>query len=529
MTFSNILNAKMDDAKAPSETTQAHTPEQAAFIEAVTNGNANILLDAVAGSGKTTTMIAAAHELVKKNPGSVLACAFNKSTADELKLRMPMGITCATMHSIGMKTFGTLQRKVKVDAGKMNNIYKELLSDDREEDKWGNLSQCVNLAKSIGFNPNIDPNQGEAEIKRYMECLEGYDVPYKRVTQMDFMQLIVRALQISISQALTQGIIDFDDMLYMPVLYKDDCRWEQYDVILIDEVQDLSSIQHTMLKQIIKPTGRLIAVGDPKQAIYGFRGALADSIPVLVKEFNMTQMPLTYNFRCGTRIITEAQEFVQHIRAWPGAKEGAVENLKLDWDVTQLPKDAVILCRSVAPLVNLFFKAAKQGIATKFIGKDLAKAFYPVIKKLDRFQKFSLLEKLDAWADRETAKYDPEKEPQKIGKVNDIHAVLSIIVAESGLTTTSALKLKVDDMFRPKIGTMLSLCTIHKAKGLEWPEVYWLNREQLPLHFIVELAETNPDNFGWMLEQEYNCMYIASTRAKNKLTYISLARPKRNR
>jgi superfamily I DNA/RNA helicase len=76
-------------------------------------------------------------------------------------------------------------------------------------------------------------------------------------------------LAINIEQAF-RGIIDFDDQIYMPTLFGG--SWPQFPLVMIDEAQDLSPINHAMLSKLVKH--RLIAVGDPYQSIYGFRGRM---------------------------------------------------------------------------------------------------------------------------------------------------------------------------------------------------------------------------------------------------------------
>jgi superfamily I DNA/RNA helicase len=57
------------------------------------------------------------------------------------------------------------------------------------------------------------------------------------------------------------------------------------------------------------PYGRLIAVGDPSQAIYGFRGADATAMTDMQREFNMTVLPLSVSYRCSQSVVKEAQKY----------------------------------------------------------------------------------------------------------------------------------------------------------------------------------------------------------------------------
>ena len=72
------------------------------------------------------------------------------------------------------------------------------------------------------------------------------------------------------SRAMTQ-VVDYDDMLWVP--YVDKLPVPQFDYVFLDETQDMNAAQLYLVLEAVKAGGRVIAVGDPRQAIYGFRGA----------------------------------------------------------------------------------------------------------------------------------------------------------------------------------------------------------------------------------------------------------------
>jgi len=80
-----------------------------------------------------------------------------------------------------------------------------------------------------------------------------------------------RSLIQASNESAKLGMLDFDDQLYLPLLWK--LRLFQNDFVFIDEAQDTNPVRRALAKLALRPGGRLIAVGDPRQAIYGFTGA----------------------------------------------------------------------------------------------------------------------------------------------------------------------------------------------------------------------------------------------------------------
>ena len=123
-------------------------------------------------------------------------------------------------------------------------------------------------------------------------------------------------------------IIDYDDMVYLPL--QRDLRMLQNDWVLIDEAQDTNPTRRALAKNMLKPGGRLVAVGDPHQAIFGFTGADNDSLNIIEQEFQCARMPLTVTYRCPKAVVQHARNWVSHITAHDSAPEG--ELLRMDYD-----------------------------------------------------------------------------------------------------------------------------------------------------------------------------------------------------
>ena len=119
--------------------------------------------------------------------------------------------------------------------------------------------------------------------------------------------IVNKILLRSIETAFEAHTIDYNDQLYIPAVFGG--SFDTYDVVIVDEAQDLSPVQLEMISQIIKPrfaTHRgawFIAVGDPHQAIYAFRGADAQAVETTKTRFKCEEITLTTCFRCDSSIV----------------------------------------------------------------------------------------------------------------------------------------------------------------------------------------------------------------------------------
>jgi DNA helicase-2/ATP-dependent DNA helicase PcrA len=112
----------------------------------------------------------------------------------------------------------------------------------------------------------------------------------------------------------------------MPTLFGG--TFPRFPLVMVDEAQDLSPLNHAMLRKLV--TARLIAVGDPYQSIYAFRGAMTSSMARLREEFNMHEMTLSVSFRCPRQVVRRAWFRVPFMKWFEQAEEGHVEALS-EW------------------------------------------------------------------------------------------------------------------------------------------------------------------------------------------------------
>lgn len=480
------------------------TSEQAAIIEFACAKRDNLLINALAGAAKTSTL----EFLAKYMPHEPMLCiAFNKRIADEMGKRLPSHVKCATINSVGHNVWrSAIAHKIVLDKDKIYAIVKGIAEGSgfsyREKgdfyEAFSDIRRIIGRARRAGYIPKgtfehvkriINPEDFWEEIETEDEDI-GWVRPY-----------VDQALTTSIQQAY-KGLIDFDDQIYMPTLFGG--TFPSFPVVMVDEAQDLSALNHAMLRKLAR--ARLIAVGDPWQSIYGFRGAVASGMERLKADFQMTEMTLSVSFRCPIKIVENARFRAPHMQWAPGAAEGSITTLEA-WDAKCIADGAAIICRNNAPLFSLAFKLLRNGRGVKLVGFDIGPALVKTLKKLGPLT-LSQQETLDAIDFWESEKILKAKE-KGIGLIRDKAECLRVF-ASFGNTLGDAAAY-AEHIFAAS-GT-IQLLSGHKAKGLEWEVVYHLDPHRIPSPY----CSSHEDH-----EQEHNIKYVIETRAKRDLYFVTM-------
>lgn len=488
------------------------TSEQEAILLAARTSKDSLLINALAGAAKTSTLVLAAAKLPLV---PTFVGAFNKRIADELQKRMPSHIDVRTMNAVGHRVWGAkLGKRLTVETDKgyliLTSLVEKLPVAERKEvgEMFASLLRGVRAAKSLGYIP---PKMKALSSEQLLSREEFIDAV---ANQLDvnpddyFMDLLDKALSISITQAF-DGRIDFDDQIYMSTLFGG--QYPKYDIVMVDEAQDLSALNHLSLSKMVGK--RLIAVGDPNQAIYGFRGAHTSSMSVLREQFNMTEMNLSVSFRCPRAVVRRQWERVPNMQ-WPEwAAEGIVE-AKAEWSAADIPDGAAIICRNNAPLFSCALRLIRAGRGVKIVGADIGKSLIKTLEGVGgnvNLDKEPLLTAIQAWEDGETIK---AHKARRAG-ITDKAACLRVF-AEAGTNKTEAIAF-AKHIFAAE--GPITLLTVHKAKGEEYEVVYFLEPRLIPSRWSVEAAEDGDDT---QLNQEYNLRYVGETRTKRELYFIEL-------
>lgn len=498
----NVANVKphegFGDILNEVDTTTRWSTFQTSIFAFVESGTGNAIVEAVAGSGKSTTII----EAMKLVKGSSIFLAFNKSIADELKHK---GVNARTFHSL---VFGPVMRAKNAQnptMDKLRKLCRENMSSHDFKLYAAFAQKLVGLARQqgVGFlTPDtlatyqaicdhhaIEPDSNDADMRRALEYAQEL-----------------------LAWSNASDMVDFDDMLYWAV--RDNINLPKFDFVFVDEAQDTNLIQREILRRIMGPRSRMIAVGDPAQAIYGFRGADAASLRSIAKEFNAQTLPLSISYRCPQAVVKYAQQWVSHIQAAPNAPEGLVEHHEQDWEVSMFLPNDLVICRKSAPLLQLAFRCIRNNIPVQVLGREIGDGLKSLIDKMNARTLEQLTEKLQAYMMREVEKAKKEDDDAKVEAITD--KVGAIIFLIDGLKEDrrdiASLKAGIDYLFKDK-EKCVKLCTLHKAKGLEADRVFWLNRNECP----AEWARRD-----WQRVEEINLCYVAATRAKRELHCIEL-------
>lgn len=503
---------KLSLPSSPPPDTRIWSPQQEAIFSEVKFGKSNILIEAVAGSGKTTTLV----KLCELLNGSVAFCAYNKSIAEEIKVRVAglINVQPGTFHAFGFSAWRNANPgRVKVDPRKLDVLCEEL-NFPYGARKFA--KELVGFMKQAILRPGEDFHSHAHEIIEYRE-LEDM-LANCSVTQG------IACAEMLLNQSIQVGpeVIDFDDMMYLPLLH--DCKFPQFDAVLVDEAQDTNLARRLIAERMLKPDGRYIAVGDRHQAIYGFTGADADSMERIKSAFGCKELPLSVTYRCATEIVNHARKLVSHITAREAAPSGSVRiisTLEFDKLMPGLRREDAILCRNTRPLVSLAFELIRRDIGCHVEGREIGQGLINIAKKSsnDWTPVHELRDNIRDYMDREVAKWLKKKQEVKAIQIEDQCETLFVILSNLKESDTLASVIrKIQSLFgdtepgRP--ATSLTLCTIHKSKGREWSKVIFYGRNA----YCPSKYAKQP----WQLEQERNLEYVAITRAKTELIEVEL-------
>jgi superfamily I DNA/RNA helicase len=492
------------------------TPEQAAIIEAATQPQ-SLMVNALAGTGKTTTLTMLAKALPKR---PALALAFNKKIKEELEKRFPPNFTVMTMNGLGHRawSFTINQKKMFIDANKIGRLTNEALKDFPEsKSEWGNIRALVVLAMQRGLVPSRFEH-AKGLIPDTPDTWLDLDDEFDLGLSSDERKLARRILINSIDEGL-KGCISYDDQIYLPVVFSG--AFPRFETVLVDEAQDLSPLNHQMLKRVA--AGKLIVVGDPRQAIYAFRGAdhnSMDNLKSLKSEW--IELPLNTTFRCPQSVVERQHDHTPDYVAAPSNPKGAVIDLTghdaWNWKkILRMSKGSTaILCRNNAPLLSMAFKLLRQNIGVTMMGREIGKGLSNLCKKLAPDQSlaiadFTLL--LNDWFERELSKAEANKDAVKIDTVTDRYECIKAVLANKNPNNVKELIFELDNLFAKDSG-LVTLATGHKAKGLEWDTVIHLDPWRIPSKWAKKPSE---------ITQENNLCYVLETRTKHTLILANLS------
>lgn len=511
------------------------TDEQEAIIEAVAGAD-SVMIDALAGCSKSTTLEMAAPGV----KGPALALAFNKKIATDLATRIPQNFKCATFNSVGFQA--ALRAipnapKAILEEKKLGKLITQIVKDrkvDLDSEQWDQIRQLVSGAMLAGITPGDRGRPMTPDTRDSWE--EIADQKWIMPGQFEFIYEIAQeVLAADIEQFEKNGIFSFDDQVYYSACISG--QFPKYPVIFTDETQDLNALNHSMLEQMMTDSTRLASVGDPRQSIYSFRGAVNDGMKKLRRiRPSWADRGLLTTFRCPKKIVARQQWHAPGYTAWHTNTEGSISALregepgfKIDegwnWKTIRalLPRQdcgIMVLCRNNAPLLSLAFKLIRSQIGVVMLGRDIGKGLIQLSRKIlpdDKTTRLECSAKVADWLETETSLARANNHEERVAGITDRGECL-LAVIDSGCRDAGELRQMLEKLFARERG-QVQLSTIHRAKGLETDCVVHLDSWRIPSKFAKE-AEKAGDRT--QIQQEYNLKYVCETRTKHTLIEADL-------
>jgi len=487
------------------------TAEQQAIQSAIETTTDNLIVQARAGTGKSSTIKAVAPEY------STILC-YNKAPAKEMAESLPAGSTlnASTFHSFGMG----LLPKAFVDNTRLHWIICDLFFQKNkptnaiEWERYNNLKTAIPWLKCQAILP-------DSPVQDYITALsdERLDLNCPPAQIVSDCQTILSACAEQATGSRGKyWRCDFDDMQWLPLVHQ--LGANSVDHLFVDEAQDLNPIRQRLAQLW---SNRVIAVGDEAQAIYAFTGSMPDSLRQFQVWSAARQLPLTVCWRCPSSHLDLARRIVPDIQDRPNCPTGIIDDVdsmsEIDIDSNT---GALVICRTNAPLVGQYYRLKKTvNQPVVMVSGDIAGTLCNLVGTDYDAKKGTRID--SAWQSkydsRLAKKINNAKTQSAIMVLNDHDAAIrEVLTNHSEARTVAELHEIIRTEFaKPDVipTNAIRMSSIHSAKGLEHHHTIVLGTELLP-HPMAKTA--------WEMDVERNLVYVAYTRSKNRMSLVSSLR-----
>ena len=480
------------------------------FIE---HGNGNAVIEASAGAGKTTVLTKCV-DLIDDNK-RILITAFNKDIVDELKKKISnkRNIETRTLHGMGLlmlkKNYGDKISPIPDNFKYSSYIINNCSLNNKEYSKQEHYTYIDNIIKYTNF--------GRYYLSENIEDMDFIEERYNIDTVLDEKEVALKVMEWGAEHIET---IDYTDMIWLPNKLHISTKGILYDWIFVDEANDLQKAEREMLLKCKKINTRMCFFGESNQAIYGFSGSDPQSFNELRKLPNTISLPLSITYRCAKNIVDFVKKIVPTIEP---NNDGRMGEIIYDAKLSDVHEGDMILCRTNAPLIKIYCELIKNNKKCFIMGKDIGNNLKKTVKatkennlnvNLSKKGVFSvmyksLFGKIHSIMNENNITFEMALEDASVNE--KIDTIQALEVLSEKINTSDVLMKKIDTIFSNKSKKGISLSTIHKAKGLESDNVFIACKSLMPSKTAKK---------EWEKKQEKNLMYVAYTRAKNKLAFL---------
>jgi DNA helicase II / ATP-dependent DNA helicase PcrA len=481
------------------------SPQQEAIFADVGSGEGHTVVLALAGTGKSTTILKSLDHLPPEAANDTLLVAFNKNIAKHLEGQAPPGVKVQTLHGYGLRQIsGAIYPRPTIDDEKMHKILGELIPD-RVREARGPARKLVDLAKGCLAS----------KAESVDAIIDAYEVNVPDVLERE--QFIAYALEAMDRSLDDQTTVDFNDMIWFPCKLK--MTTQSYARVFVDETQDLNAAQIKLALKACDPNGRICAVGDKNQAIYQFRGADHQAIDNVIRKLSAKTLGLTTTYRCAKSIVRLAQTIVPEFEAAPGAPEGIVRDADVNHLLAKAEPGDFVLSRSNAPLVRVCLRFIREGKRVAIQGRDIGARLRAVIVRANKRAAgdvMVMLSEVERWKQKEIDRLT--KLERDATNVTDTAGCIEAISEDA--STVEEILQRIDRIFEDNGAGdkgKIVLSSTHKAKGLERDRVWLL------ANTYMQGRRYRAEN-GWEYDPpgvaERNLWYVAISRAQRELVLI---------
>jgi superfamily I DNA/RNA helicase len=330
------------------------------------------------------------------------------------------------------------------------------------------------------------------------EIITEFDIDLCEIDAEVFIRYVCQALRMCKEQT---NVVDFNDMIWLCFVYR--INPGKFDIVFIDECQDLTRAQLELALSAVKIDGRVIAVLDDRQVLYSFAGVEIDVLDILRSRLKATELTLPICYRCPKSVITLAQKYVPDILPFDKVIEGSIEHITYNDLYHKVSPGCFVLSRTNAPLISICMRMIRSGIKANILGRDIGDGLQYLIKKSKKKTVIKLLEWLPKWEKEEKERVLAKNPKAKTEFITDKAECLFNLC--ENCTSLEEVKDNINKMFKDtEDNKVVWLSTIHKRKGAETDVVFILN-----------------DTLRYSSIAEENCNYVAITRCKKELYFVS--------